>query len=176
MSRPIIFLEFDNVLVVQPEPNRRAVEQAIAQDAIAELPALWRQLFREEARANLRTLHLEFNPTYVITSPWTGFLSLEDAKAVLRLGRLGFVADHVDANWYTYLGEASFRLAELELWLLLHGDTRPYLVLDDARRASSLDGTAYEENLVICTPQRGFDIAALQAARSILRTQYGAVD
>jgi len=76
-SRPVVFLDIDDVLCVNRLYNTRQVLAVLDGDESINACEVWQQIFHASARANLRQLHDEFEPIYVISSSWTLHLSRE---------------------------------------------------------------------------------------------------
>jgi hypothetical protein len=68
--RPIVFLDFDDVLAVHEVHTSYRVIDAFARGNLDALPELWTYVFDAGAKEHLRTLHNEFQPAYVISSSW----------------------------------------------------------------------------------------------------------
>lgn len=114
---------------------------------------------------------MEFHPTYVISAAWASFANLAEMQTVLRLGKLGLVADNLEASWCTNLGEGSYRLAEVETWFATHPNSGPFMIIDDPQGGASTRGSVLEQNTVFCAEFSMFDDNALQQSRWILLHQ-----
>jgi hypothetical protein len=171
--RPIIFLDFDDVLAVHREHNSYQVLAAFKHAALDDVPDLWNGLFHYSARTNLRALHVEFSPCYVISSSWTSFLDQAQISEVLMRTGLGFVAENLHHHWCTPREEGSYRLTEIDEWLNAHAleTSLPYLILDDHLSGQSLPGSHLEERAVLCDAWVGFTHPKLRSAQKILRDQ-----
>ena len=99
--KPLVFLDFDDVLAVHREHDSRQVELAFKNDALDEVPELWQWVFHYSARTNLQTLHEEFQPEYVISSSWTLSFDRSQIVEVLRRTGLDFVPENFHPNWCT---------------------------------------------------------------------------
>lgn len=75
MLQLLIFLDFDDVLAIDPYKNSPQGMFVFRSGFIDDATGLWQGLFHELARSNLLTLHNEFEPEYIISSSWTMFLS-----------------------------------------------------------------------------------------------------
>ena len=67
MQPPIIFLDIDDVLVLNEKYGGWDALEALAHE-VEHHPELWQLLVFPAGRDNLRALHEEFSPTYVISS------------------------------------------------------------------------------------------------------------
>lgn len=173
MTRPIVFLDMDDVFCIHPEYSSFQAIEALKRKDLA-YPELWENLVLPEARLNLAELHLEFSPTYVVSSSWSYGLNLQQMRQVLIRTGMGFVADDLHKDWCTPKLAAPSRLKEIESWLTNHKQPkRPILVLDDyssgwALQDSRLDKEGY---VVFCDVGVGFNSEKLTKARDLLRAQ-----
>ena len=171
---PIVVLDIDDVVALHKEHNSFQVLAAFKQAALDEVPSLWKHLFDASACKNLRTLHDEFVPEYVISSSWTSFLlDREQICEVLRRTGLAFVAENLHQDWCTPREDGSYRLTEIDGWLDMHafGTPLPYVILDDHMSAQSLPGSHLEKRTVLCDAWVGFTHPKLRSAQKILRDQ-----
>lgn len=171
--RPVVFADLDDVLAVHEEHNSFQVLAAFKHAALDDVPTLWKYLFDDSACKNLRTLHDEFGPEYVISSSWTSFLDREQICEVLCRTGLEFVVENLHHDWCTQREDGSYRLTEIEGWLEMHtlGTPRPYVILDDLISGQSLPGSHLEERAVLCDAWVGFTHPKLRSAQKILRGQ-----
>lgn len=171
--KPVVFLDFDNVLAVHKFSNRLRVLDAATMVIMDAFPDLWLDVADADARRNLRTLHKEFEPNYVISSSWASHLSLEQMKKVLKRCGLKFVALNLCEPWCTPRNETLDRLSEIEAWLELRTwtDGRAYVIIDDHVSGGTLSESWVEDRTVFCNAWVGFSEAKLTAAREILNDQ-----
>ena len=171
--RPVVFLDLDDVLAIHREHNSFQVLAAFKNAALDDVSSLWKYLFDASACKNLRTLHDEFAPEYVISSSWTSFLDRAQICEVLRRTELEFVVENLHPDWRTPREEGSYRLTEIEGWLDVHalGTSLPYVILDDHISGQSIPGSHLEERAVWCDAWVGFTHQKLRSAQKILRSQ-----
>ena len=171
--RPVVIADFDDVMAIHREHNSFQVLAAFKHAVLDDVPTLWKCLFDASACKNLRTLHDEFGPEYVISSSWTSFLDRAQICEVLRRTGLEFVVDNLHAEWRTPREDGSYRLTEIEVWLDMHavGASLPYVILDDHMSGQSLSGSHLEERAVLCDAWVGFTHPKLRSAQRILRDQ-----
>jgi hypothetical protein len=164
MMRAVIFLDFDDVLAVHREHNSSQVLAAFKQSTLDDIPELWDHVFHHSARTNLRSLHDEFTPLYVISSSWTLHFDREQICEVLRRTGLSFVVDHLHRDWCTPRHGGSYRLTEIEGWLDMHSPDTPLpcLVLDDELSGQSIRGSLLEKHAVLCDASVGFTYPKLR--------------
>lgn len=169
--RPIIFLDLDDVLAINPEFNSYQVIAAIkARDL--DWPELWAGLILDEARANLAALHAEFWPQYVVSSSWSVYLTREQMRTVFLRSGLDFVAKNMHKQWTTPKRAGPSRVTEITDWIAAH-PARPVLILDDRDSGWSLWGSALEDSgyVVLCGVDVGFVAEKFADAQRLLRAQ-----
>lgn len=171
--RPVVFTDLDDVLAIHQEHNSIQVLAAFRHAARDDVPSLWKYLFDASACKNLRTLHEEFVPEYVISSSWTLFLDRAQICEVLRRTGLEFVEENLHHDWCTPREDSSYRLTEIDGWLDMHalGTPLPYVILDDHMSGQSIPGSHLEERAVLCDAWIGFTYPKLRSAQKILRDQ-----
>lgn len=176
--RPLVFLDFDDVLAVHPIHTGYRVIEAFSQGATADVLELWAGVFDDKARRNLQTLHDEYQPDYVISSSWASYLDRRQIADVLKRTGLQFVEAGLHEHWRTPRSETSSRLSEVESWLELHPaeDKNPYVIIDDQMSGASLCGSWLEKRTVFCDAWVGFSYAKLRTARKILSCQATAMN
>lgn len=171
--RPVVVLDLDDVIAIHPEHNSIQVLAAFRASALDDVPRLWKYLFDASACKNLRTLHDEFVPEYVVSSSWASFLDREQIGEVLRRTGLGFVVENFHQDWRTPRTDDSYRLTEIDSWLETHtlGTPQPYVILDDLMSGQSLQGSHLADRAVLCDAWVGFTHPKLRSAQRILRSQ-----
>jgi len=173
MKRPVLFLDFDDVLAIDQYNNSVQVLFAFRAGLPADEVDLWKNLFYGPACSSLLALHNEFEPEYVISSSWVTFLSREQISRVLFLTRLEFVQRNLHAAWTTMRNDSSDRFTEINDWLEINNPHRiqPYVILDDQLSGQAICGSYLERNAVLCKPWKGFTKDKLKQAQKILRSQ-----
>lgn len=171
--KPTVFLDFDDVLAIHPVYNGYGVLNAFGCGALDADPELWLRVFDAVARRNLRALHDEFDPTYVITSSWASHLQQGQISEVLRRTGLGYVDANLSPHWRTPRDANSGRLSEIEAWLDLYSSELMYgyVIIDDAVSGGALYGSRLQEKTVFCDAWVGFTYPKQRTARKILQRQ-----
>lgn len=174
---PVFFLDLDDVLVLDARYTSYQVRECFRRNDM-DWPELWNGLIDAAARANLRTLHDEFAPTYVISSSWGTFLTREQVVDVLRRTGLDFVADNLHHAWDTPKAAGLSRAEEIFGWLSCVFSGRPaaslpLLVLDDTESGDTLVGSTLDQagQVVLCDVWRGLTTEKLILARQLMRMQ-----
>lgn len=179
---PLLFLDLDDVLVLDARHTRAQVRGVFAVADPGgldrpELQALWGGLIDAAARANLRQLHEEFRPAYVISSSWSRFLSRDQFCELCRRTALAFVASRLHARWATPQQPGRSRLEDIWLWQQAHLEkATPLLALDDEESGWSLAGSHLDAagQVVLCEVGVGLTAEKLGQARQLLRAQLAA--
>ncbi|WP_375341637.1 HAD domain-containing protein [Massilia phyllosphaerae] len=169
--RPVVFLDFDDVLAFHPVHNGYRVLDAFANGTTDALPELWHEVFNAAARRNLQTLDFEYQPHYVISSSWASHLGRNQINEVLMRTGLEFVNSNLSEHWCTPRDTNSSRLSEIETWLKRYAstDALAFIILDDHMSGGALSGSWLEERTVFCDAWVGFTYAKLRTARKILK-------
>lgn len=172
-SRPLVFLDIDDVLAVHRLYNTREALAALRGDDGVNADAIWRHIFHASARDNLRRLHDEFEPMYVISSSWTLHLNHGQFAEIFHHTGLEFVPSNFHEHWRTPREEGSYRLMEIDGWLDEHMllTPVPYLIIDDVISGQSIPGSHLEPQSVLCDAWVGFTHPKLKTAQKILRSQ-----
>jgi len=176
-QQTIVFLDIDDVLCVHPSLNAPEVVAALAGDATADSEDVLRQIFNAEAVENLRLLHCEFEPLYVISSSWTLHLDRQQLCETFRRTGLKFVTENLHEHWCTPRDDDSYRLVEIDAWLDTHALLPPvaYAIIDDVVSGQSIPGSHLEARSVLCEAAIGFMRPQLRQAQEVLRTQLAMV-
>jgi hypothetical protein len=176
-QQPLVFLEFDHVLVT----DCRYIHQFhflpllyrlnIGVDTDIMRP-LWPKLVPCKVRTNLRRLHDEFQPRYVISSGMAGVMNKVRMLDMLRRAGLALVADHLHGAWCIEPGEDATRGARIAAWLgRWRAGGQSFVVLDNVETGRALARGALAHRTVICPSERGLTTPALARARAILHGQ-----
>ena len=171
--RPVLFLDFDDVLCLNNPYGGYDVIEALAQvekktAKVQDFQEIWQQLFAPEAKAHLKALHDEFAPRYVLSTSWRMFMNRAALAAVLFNGGLDFVAQNLHPSWETPIGMTQqLRAHEIGFWLRDHPEQGSnWVVLDDERSGTGYKQDLYEEDLpfiVLCL--EGIGLTALEYAK-----------
>lgn len=172
-SRPVIFLDMDDVLCIDSEFHSGEMLLVIQQKR-PDWPELWEKVVDAEAAANLLRLHEEFNPEYVISSSWALHLDREQLCDVLERTQLQFVVYNLHEHWQTQRARSSIRREEVEWWLEAHREPgQPFLILDDTYSGDTLmhSPLALDGHVVTCEVRKGLTATKWEEARVKLRRQ-----
>ena len=171
--KPLVFLDFDDVIAIHPDYTSGVVVAALRSGKPHLATELWDNVFHQELRANLARLHHEFEPSYVISSSWSTYMSREEIQEVLIRGGLDFVAASLHSNWRSATELGSYRVTDIAAWLRTNGSARTfaYVILDDLASGRTLVGSVLEPHTVFCDEWVGFTGIQLERAVAILRAQ-----
>lgn len=177
-ARTIVFLDFDDVISVSDYYKGSAVVLAFRKNDLDYNPDLWSKIFDSILCANLRTLHDEFEPRYVISSSWASLLERDQIVELFKRTGLQFVASNLHEEWRTPRTPETERVEEIARWLAAHNAAAPaaFVILDDFLSGKSLQRSPLEANAVLCDAWKGFKYPKLRTAQKILRTQLATID
>lgn len=114
-ARPLVFLDFDDVLATSERYNSFQLKLTFEHAAQNEFQELWDNLFDAGSCENLRAVHSEFCPVYVITSSWTSFLNRKQIVEALTPCKLSFVVENLHASWCAVSSEEQCRLEAIDI-------------------------------------------------------------
>lgn len=185
MTRPVLFLDFDDVLCLNKPFGGFDVMAALSQvqkktAAVQDFEALWTQLFAPEARALLEKINHEFAPLYVLSTSWRMFMNRDALVAVLMNTELEFVARNLHEHWQTpHFLSPQLRAREIGFWRG-YDQNKNWVVLDDERSGTGFgEDYPFKENLpfiVLCQEGRGLGLLEyekLRAAFELRRSMNG---
>lgn len=187
MSRPILFLDFDDVLCLNDRCGGYdainvlgKVEKKTAQ--LDDFKEMWSRLFSEQAKKHLTDIHNEFNPIYVLSTSWTLWMNRAALATVLRQTGLGFVADNLHLSWQTPNPDPTpqpwgpsipaTRAQEIALWRQKHPEHNDrWVVLDDVMSGIGLKGGKQTDQpfVVLCEKNKGLTQEAYERLQAAFR-------
>ncbi|WP_188569245.1 HAD domain-containing protein [Undibacterium terreum] len=131
----IVFLDFDDVLSISNHYKGSAVVLAFRQNDLDYNTDLWVQIFDSILCANLRALHDEFKPQYVISSSWASLLEQNQIVELFKRTGLQFVSDNLHQEWRTPRTAETERAEEIAGWLDVHNAAAPRRLRHSGRPA-----------------------------------------
>ena len=179
-NSPLLFLDFEGVLVVQNATKTRQIAEALktigsGKAAIEDFKELWPGLFERRARDYLKVLHEEFQLTYCLTTPWAQWIDRSTMVKLLRQGGLEFVASRLHSRWETASADPSLsRPQAIEHWLQLNGNhDTPWWVVDaEAGGASHLDWPPdMQTRAIVCFSDVGWTDFESEKLRQAIKSQ-----
>ena len=172
-ARPLVFLDMDDVLCLDDvHPSGKMLQ--IFRQAIPDYPEMWERLVDAGAAENLRQLHAEFNPAYIISSSWATYLDREQMCEALTRTQMQFVVENLHTEWRTPRALSSSRRDEIEWWLAAHREpSQPFIILDDSWSGTRLaySPLALDGHVVLCRSGFGFTKKRLKEACRQLQRQ-----
>ena len=172
-ARPLVFLDMDDVLCLDDVHHSGKMLQIFRQ-AIPDYPEMWERLVDAGAAENLRQLHAEFNPAYIISSSWATYLDREQMCEALTRTQMQFVVENLHTEWRTPRALSSSRRDEIEWWLAAHREpSQPFIILDDSWSGTRLaySPLALDGHVVLCRSGFGFTKKRLKEACRQLQRQ-----
>ena len=128
---------------------------------------IWGSLFDKAAVANLRALHIEFEPVYVLSTSWTGVLNQSDLWQIILPCGLSFVVESMHKDWTTPRPARSTRAEQIDAWLASHPEVKSWVALDDDHSGDGFDES--HGRVVLCEVGKGFVGVELEKARAIIK-------
>lgn len=177
MNRPVLFLDFDDVVCLNRTCGGYDAIHAVARVAkepglsLDDFQGLWEQLFDANAKGHLKALHDEFSPWYVLSTSWGWLLEKDSLEQILRRSGLEFVADNMHASWATPKGpRPDVRAREISDWLAQEAEfANKWVVLDDELSGTGLaDWPTLEHRpfVVLCKENAGLTELEFKKLRS----------
>lgn len=178
---PIIFLDFDDVICLNQQfggyDALNAFAEAVRSDSpIVATNELWSKLFDSQAIGNLKLLHEQFLPRYVLSTSWRWFFDKDALVQTLQLGGLSFVAEHLHADWSTpQASRQAHRAVEIKGWLAKHPEcANAWVVLDDELSGTGFSSWSRDQRKFVALCQAGVglqkpELEQLQQALSVRR-------
>lgn len=171
--RPLVFLDMDDVLCLNEQHSSILMVQRLQKNDLG-YPEMWSALLNPEAKANLRKLHDEFAPLYVISSSWALHLNLHQMCELFTRTSMHIILENLHVHWQTPRARSSSRREEIEWWLHEHREPgQPFVILDDVSSGWSLAYSPldYDRHVVLCHAKEGFSLKKLDEARQLLQQQ-----
>ena len=139
MTRPVLFLDFDDVICLNRTCGGYDAIDAIARiEKEPGLPpetfdTLWTELFDVNAKVFLRAIHGLWDPWFVSSTSWCRFVKKEPLVEILKRSGLKFVADNLHSSWATPRRmHPDIRSGEIGSWHRANpGFENSWVVLDD---------------------------------------------
>jgi hypothetical protein len=172
-ARPLVFLDMDDVLCLD-DVHHSGQMLKILEQRIPDYPEMWERLVDAGAAENLRQLHAEFKPTYVISSSWATYLDREQMSEALTRTQLQFVVENLHGEWRTPRALSSSRRDEIEWWLDAHREpSQPFIIIDDSWSGTRLaySPLALNGHVILCRSGFGFTKKRLKEACRQLQRQ-----
>lgn len=177
MKRPVLFLDFDDVICLNQryggydvlyalrEAERRGVEIDIGDD-------LWSELFDSAAKAHLAQVHEEFLPLYVLSTSWRWFFDRDMFITTLDASGLAFVARNLHDDWCTpQISRNAQRATEIRRWLSNHPEcVDSWVAIDDELSGTGISTLQWhlQKFFVLCQEGVGLQDLELKRLREAL--------
>lgn len=165
--RPIIFLDFDDVLCLNAPYSGRHLQRS----GVEPLPLdFWSKLFNAPAKELLLIIMAERNPQVVLTTSWLRFLERMGFEQLLNKVGLAPVGAALHEHWDAPQLLQETRAAAITTWLKKHHQGEPFVVLDDHDSGTGLAKSPYFRagKVVLCEPSVGLLPDHLPAIRRAL--------
>lgn len=166
MTRPVLFLDFDDVICLNSTCGGYDAFEAMA--LIEEYPTLahekfqklWEELFDTNAKTYLQAIHEVFGPWFVLSSSWCRHIKKEPLIDLLNRCELAFVTENLHASWSTPRRmHPDTRAGEISSWHRANpGFENSWVILDDALSGSGLSDwpiAAEQPYIILCKESIG---------------------
>ena len=172
-ARPLVFLDFDDVLCTQKPYGGYDVFLAES-----ERPSdLWERLWHPPAAQTLLAIVEEHRPHVVITTSWLRLLERDGFVGLFHRTGLGVIADELHDAWDAPQDRGHTRHQAIEKWLHARYVGQPLVVLDDDLSGTGLRGSRLDKAgcVVFCKAGVGLHAGHLPAVRSALSGERGRI-
>ena len=172
-GRPLLFLDFDDVLCLQNPYGSQDVFQTHAERPVD----LWERLWHPPAAQTLLSIVEEHRPHIVITTNWLRLIERDGFAALFQRTGLGVIADVLHDAWDAPQDRGCTRYQAIEKWLWARYEGQPLVVLDDELSGTGLLGSRLDQAgcVVLCKAGVGLHAGHLPAVRSALFGRGGRV-
>lgn len=152
-GRPLVFLDFDEVIKLNPEGSLGGYD-VLAPNPPAEI---WNQLFHPPAVAALTTVLERWNPHVIITTSWLRFMLRDVLENVFSRTGLDRITSALHEAWEAPQNARETRCGAIDRWLAAHHRGEPYVILDDDMSGTGLRGSrhARAKRVVFCNQETG---------------------
>jgi hypothetical protein len=167
MKPPIIFLDFDDVIVLNTIYSGYDVISPGAKPA-----DLYSKLFHPPAVAVLLHLVELHNPRVVITTSWLRFFERDGMEQLFNKTAMDTIASALHDAWEAPALRGMSRLEQIDVWLALHHNGEPYVVLDDVLSGTGLLKSSHhlDNRVVFCEEGIGLHDGHLAQINAALTT------
>jgi len=164
-GRPLLFLDFDDVLCLQKPYGGHDLFRENQRPA-----DLWERLWHPPAAQTLLSIVEEHRPQIVITTSWLRLMERSGFIALFQRTGLDVIADLLHDAWDAPQDRGCTRYQAIEKWLCARYEGQPLVVLDDELSGTGLLGSKLDKAgcVVLCRAGVGLHAGHLPAARSAL--------
>ena len=165
-NRPIILLDFDDVIVLN-RPGQFGGYDVIAPDPPSEL---WSRLFHLPATQVLVEALTEHGARVVITTSWLRFITREGFERLFTMAGLEVLNESLHDAWEAPQNRGETRAQAIDRWLAEHHRGEPYVIFDDELSGTGLKRSVHETRgrLVLCKEDVGLHRGHLALIRDAL--------
>jgi len=170
-GRPLLFLDFDDVLCLQKPYGSQDVFQTRAERPVD----LWDRLWHPTAAQTLLSIVEEHRPQIVITTNWLRLIERAGFVALFQRTGLGVIAEVLHDAWDAPQDRGFTRYQAIEKWLCARYEGQPLVVLDDELSGTGLLGSSLDKAgcVVLCKVGVGLHAGHLPAVRFALAGRRG---
>ena len=172
-GRPLLFLDFDDVLCLQKPYGGHDLSRPHAERPVD----LFERLWHPPAAQMLLSIVQKYRPHIVITTSWLRLMDRDGFITLFHRTGLGMIAEVLHDAWDAPQDRGSTRYQAIEKWLCTRYEGQPLLVLDDELSGTGLLGSRLDKAgcVVLCKAGVGLHAEHLPAVRSALVGRGGRV-
>ena len=165
-TRPLVFLDFDEVIKLNPEGALGGYD-VLAPDPP---PEIWDELFHPPAIEVLMVVLDRWNPHLVITTSWLRFMLREALEYVFAKTGLERLSGELHQAWEAPQNARETRCGAVDRWLAANHRGEPYVVLDDDLSGTGLRGSPHARagRVIFCEKEVGLSMSHLPAIEKAL--------
>jgi len=165
-GRPLVFLDFDDVICLGDPYSGYDVFQPVSERPID----LWKKLWSNESTTVLLSLAREFRPHLILTTSWIRLMERDGFVELFAATGLHELTPLLHPHWQTIQRPGTSRWSAIERWLAAHYEGQPVLILDDWISGTGLaDSPMYRiDRVVLCQANVGLTHDHLPAIHKAL--------
>lgn len=167
MQRPVLFLDFDDVICLNAPYGGYHAKLALDEGTFSTSQELHDRLFDSRAKQYLAQINDEFNPWFVLSTSWGWLYEQAELEEVLQFCGLHFVVSNLHNTWATPKQQRQgLRSAEIKTWLNLHPELmNSWVVLDDKLSGRGFDIWPQKQRTYVVLCQQDVGLTATEYAQ-----------
>lgn len=173
VMRPLLFLDFDDVICLNAPYGGYAAKAAIDEGVFHRAQDMHGKLFDREAKKFLAAIDEEFKPAYVLSTSWRRIFQRHQLVEILNHCGLQFITARLHQEWATPVQPGQgLRAAEIKSWLRLFPEfSNRWVALDDKLSGSGFKMWSSDERsyVVLCQEHGGLREAEYKQLRAALQ-------
>ncbi|MDI1258259.1 HAD domain-containing protein [Aquabacterium sp.] len=166
MKRPILFLDFDDVICLNAPYGGYDV---FAPNKPSDL---YERLFAPQCTTLLLEVLKAYQPQVVLTTSWLRLMDREGFESLFSRTGLELVSTSLQEHWSATQNRGWERVAAIDSWLSNFHDGEPYVIFDDECSGTGLKRSRHDraKRLVLCGENVGLQEGHLALVAQALTT------